>query len=99
VSHAGVPRFSLSRRFMPRAMKNRKIRLAKPRPAHLIGPSIVVGTGPAFGVAALAKAIWVAVIVSPRVTFTPAAVATVCLSEANVAAGTDLSTTRATLSL
>ena len=62
-------------------MKKRKSRLARPRPTHFSGPSSVVGTGPALGVAGLANAIWAAVIVSPRVVSMPAAVATVCLSD------------------
>src|SRR6476469_10010601 len=84
---------------MPRVMQNRKSRLARPRPSHLSGASSVVGTGPVFGVTGLANAIWAAWIVSPREVCTPAAAAIVCLSWATVAAGIDLSTISATLSL
>src|SRR3954467_13451843 len=80
-------------------MKNRNNRLARPRPTHFSGPSIVVGTGPALGVAGLAKAICAACIVSPRAVLKPAAAPTVDLSEGNTAAGTDLSTSSAMSSL
>src|SRR3954468_16549658 len=95
VSQAGVPRFSPSRFLRPRVMKNRNRRLARPRPTHLSGPSIVVGTGPALGVAGLANAIWAACIVSPRAVLKPTAAPTVDFSDWKTAGGTDLSTSSA----
>jgi hypothetical protein len=47
----------------------------------------------------LANSIWVVLIVSPRVVSTPAADATVVSSPVTTSAGTDLSTSSATLSL
>src|SRR3954466_15324897 len=80
-------------------MKNRNNRLARPRPTHFSGPSIVVGTGPALGVAGLAKAIWAACIVSPRAVSKPAAAPPVDLSDSKTCGGTDLSTSNAMSSL
>jgi hypothetical protein len=83
-------------------MKKRKRMLASPMPTYFRGPRRAGGTGRPAGPGAalgLAKTTVLWVMVSPRLGLIPAAAATAFFSSVACAAGTDLSTSRATSSL